>query len=252
MLHKQLQQKFPLFFHYTVFQLTSSIALLAIQRVLPGQYFYAFWAVTAVRVGFSFMVIHEIFVYAIRPYAGLRDLANLAFRWGAVLMAVITIVVGFSTTVSASLGAVSAIIALERSVRLMQCGMLLFIFLATSHLGIRWRNIGNGIALGFGIFAVTDLVTASAIAHFGKNGGALFSIVRSGMYLASVTVWLGYVVAPQPAHERVEGVYRPLIDRWNQAALSIISARTPMAVDHTYLSDIEKAVENVLAKSATR
>jgi hypothetical protein len=44
--------------------------------------------------------------------------------------------------------------------------------------------------------------------------------------------------------------YRPVVDRWNQAAMLLMNSGGAAPAPQTYLSDIERTVEAVLAHSS--
>src|SRR5438067_1371458 len=106
----------------------------------------------------GFLLIHEVFTYALRPYAGLRDPGKMLLRWVALLLLLVAALLAMSSSSMSSKYLVHAIVDVERLIRLMQCALLLFIFLCSSYLGITWRNFAAGVALGYGIFASVDLV----------------------------------------------------------------------------------------------
>jgi hypothetical protein len=245
---KKLRVDFPNFFNYTVFQIVSVVVLFMVYHYgSKNSYFYAYWTSTALGIGLGFAVIYEIFTYSLRPYAGLRDLGSMLFRWAAMLLVLIS---GISAAASASGSEMHrltvAISSIERSGRLMQCGLLVFVLLSCSYLGLSLRNFAAGIALGFGIFAASDLIIASVWAELGKHAGQVLSLVGSGIYNISVAGWLAYSLIPQKRRIKTGFVYRPLFDRWNQAALLVVGANAAPTSGLTYLSEIEQTVNNVL------
>lgn len=250
---KNLRQDFPLFFNYTIFQIISVALLFTIYHVSYETYFYAYWTSSAIGIFLGFAVIYEVFAYSLRPYVGLRDLGTMLFRWAALLLVLVS---GISAAASASGTELHrltfAIMSVERSVRLMQCGLLVFVLLCSSYLGLSLKNFACGIALGFGIFAATDLTILNFRTQLGSHWHQSLSLISSGVYNLSVLAWMVYGLLPQEARSRVGFVYRPLFDRWNQAALLVVGATAPLASENTYLSDIEQTVNNVLANNANR
>jgi len=254
MLKRKLRAEFPLFFTYTVFQVISFAVQYSVYHFAPDHYFDAYWTAAAVSAMLGFLVIHEVFSYAIRPYAGLRDLGKMLFRWVAMLLVLVGALVAISSSSMSAKYLVYAIVDVERAIRLMQCGLLLFIFVCSSYLGLTWKNFGAGIALGYGLFASVDLVMYSL--RFGLGGGwnQVMSTITGVAYNLSVLTWLAYSAMPEKALQRVhnEVVYRPIFDRWNQAALVLTAPMAPneeamMGGNHTYLTEIERAVDDIMA-----
>src|SRR5882724_10740417 len=86
MLRRKLRAEFPFFFTYTVFQVISFAVQYGIYHFSPDNYFNVYWTAAALSAMLGFLVIHEVFTYAIRPYPGLRDLGKMLFRWVALLL----------------------------------------------------------------------------------------------------------------------------------------------------------------------
>lgn len=249
-----LRQSFPHFFNYNIYQILSSVALFILLSTRAPQktYFIAFWTSNAVSMLLGLAVIQEAFSYAIRPYAGLRELSVTLFRWVALLMVLVGAVIAASMSGSSLSKMTWAIVTMERSTRLLQCGLLLFLFVCSSHLGIKLRNFVCGIALGFGIFAVTDLMIATMQPRMGPMWMSTLNLIRSGVYVLAATIWCSYSALPKLAQERVKNdfTFEPVLDRWNQAAMLVMTPATAaIASDHTYISDIDKAVQDVMEKN---
>src|SRR5207237_697352 len=139
------------------------------------------------------------------------------------------------------------------SVRLIQCGLLLFFLMFSNYLGLPMKNFACGIAFGFGIFATGDMLIFSLKSQMSMYYHGTISVLSSALYNISVLVWLGYSMLPETANKRLQLQYQPLFDRWNQAAMTVMSTHTGggtqrVAMDHTYLSDIEQVVDNVLRR----
>jgi hypothetical protein len=129
---------------------------------------------------------------------------------------------------------------------------LLFVVLFASDLGLSLRNFACGIAIGFGIFAATDLTLFSLRAQLGTEWNRTISLITSAAYNISALTWMGYSLLPQTALKRNEVVFQPLFDRWNQAALSVVSGKSAPIEQPAYLTEIEQAVEDILQKGARK
>ena len=87
MVKKRYSGEYPAFFAYTVYQAASAFILFGIWRYTGySTYYYAYWTVSALGVLLSFLVMHEIFVDAFRPYEALRDLGAMLFRWSGLIL----------------------------------------------------------------------------------------------------------------------------------------------------------------------
>lgn len=254
MVKRKLNHTFPMFFTYAVFQVLSNIALFIASKTSYQNYFFAYWVSTCLSIIVGFLVIHEIFEYAIRPYAGLRDLARMMFHWVALVLLLVSGIIGFTSPGGSTEHLVLALVNLERGIRMMQVGMLLFIAVFSTRLGLTWRDLPCGIALGFGIFACTDLTMYSLRAQLGPSWNLALSKITSSAYAISALTWLSFTLLPQAARIRVTVPFQPVFDRWNQAALSISGAgggaQTAMPADQpAYLTDLQATVDNILKKT---
>lgn len=255
MLRRKLRAEFPFFFTYTAFDVVSFFVLYSVYHLAPNSYFKAYWTMSALSSIQGFLVIYEVFTYAIRPYAGLRDLGKVLFRWVAMLVVLAGSLMAISSTGMSGRYLMAAITEMERAVRLMQCGLLLFIFCCSNYLGLTWRNFAAGTALGYGIYASTSLVGFSLRVQFGSRWDSTLSTITTVSYAVCALIWLAYSAMPEKALQRVhnEVVYRPIFDRWNQAALVLTAPMAPneaamMGGGHTYLTEIERAVDDIMAQ----
>jgi hypothetical protein len=253
MYRRKLHERFPMFFTYAIFQVVSNLCLFLASSTSYRNYFYAYWVSTCLSIIIGFLVIHEIFEYAIRPYTGLRDLARMMFHWVALVLLLVSGIIGFTSPGSNADHLVMALVNLERGIRLMQCGMLLFIAVFAARLGLTWRDLPCGIALGFGIFACTDLTMYSLRVQLGPEWNLAVSRITTSAYALSAMIWMSFTLLPQAARVRIEVPFQPVFDRWNQAALSISgnsAAHTLMPGDQpAYLSDLQERVENIMKQS---
>src|SRR5260370_41727185 len=104
----------------------------------------------------GFVVIHEVFNTAFRPFVALRDLSGIIFRWACIVLLVIAIVMAITSGSLYHLP--QEILAVERGVFLMQGGLLLFLLMYSSRLGMTWKQHGFVISLGLGVNASSHLV----------------------------------------------------------------------------------------------
>jgi len=79
---------------------------------------------------------------------------------------------------------------LDRTVSLVQCGLVLILFVFSTYFGLSWRNYAFGSGLGLGIFASVQLGLVTLMAHVGMlESVALFDIVGFVAYDSCVLIW---------------------------------------------------------------
>lgn len=201
------------FFAYMIAQIFEFIVLYPAQNSRTA-YFYAYCFTSAVSLGLGFAVIHEIFLDVFRPYHTLRDLGSVLFKWAGLVMLLVAVIVSASGQATHREPIVDAAIILQRSTRVVQCGLILFLLLFSKYLGISWRQRSFGIALGFGFYATIELsvVALRLGAHISE---AVLTLIIMSAYVVSICIWIGYSV--MHAVMRDDAVMLLRSQRWEQS-----------------------------------
>jgi hypothetical protein len=242
------RKRFPMFWTYTLYQVLLTVTLMVFYQLGQMEYFFAYWAGAAVSAFLGFAVIYECFSQAMQPYETLRDLGRLLFRWAAIVMGI----VGFVFVLSTPSGTehtlfVQNILILERAIRIVQCGMLLLLYLFSHHVGITWRNQLFGVVLGFGVYASLNLLMFSLRARFGEDWNSGAAVMNSLSYLLTTGLWAGYMLAPAAERTLVRREAPLILERWN-TELAAISH--PLPVRGAFLPGLEEAVSRVMTRGA--
>lgn len=218
MLRRGLLRQFKFFFGYILTQLVSfSIVFSAFVWHSYSATFYLYWCTNAISVTFGFLVIHEVFVDVFRFFHTLRDLGTVLFKWAGLVMLLVAGVVSVSTNSSEMAPWMQAIITSQRCVRMIQVGMVLFLLFFAHYLGVSRRQHSFGIALGFGSFAVIELILICS--WIGNHlSGPWMSIANMAAYNCSLALWLSYVAIKRPARDTVS-LLQP--QRWEQSLSDI-------------------------------
>lgn len=261
MLWRGLHRNFKFFFGYILTQLITFAVVFPAYWYKSSALFYLFWTCDALSVAFGFAVIHEVFVDVFRLFHTLRDLGTVLFKWAGLVMLLVAGVVSVSTNSSEMTPWIQAIITSQRCVRIIQVGMVLFLVFFARYVGISRRQQSFGIALGFGSFAVIELVLISS--WVGKHLGdpTVISLLNMAAYNGSLLVWLGYASLKSPARDVSLSLLQP--QRWEQSLSDIhhplpADSLIPMfegmvdrALSRTH-QDLPVAEENRVAATATR
>jgi hypothetical protein len=251
MLRHRLRDEFATFFHYTVLQIISSVGLVPLYRNSHSPsgyatYFYTYWALAAMSSFLGFGVIYEIFKNAFKPFQALRDFAGIMFRWATLVLLLVAAILAFSNSDPSNGRWITAILSLERSVLVMQAGMLLFLMLFASRLGMTWKHHGFGVSLGFGIYASGQLVISTLFSQLGAPFASAYTLLQSVLYAAMVTIWLVYLASPEPARVAVEALFapKPVLERWNDVLL-----QRNLQPQSAFLTSLERIVDDVMTRS---
>lgn len=248
---RKLRAEFPVFFRYSLFCVAGCVITLIPFVFYCPQYFYVYWSLTAVTMVLEFAVLYELLVNALKPYSALIDLGKMLFRWAAVFLVLAALLTALATAGSGSHKMVAAMELLQRTVRLMQCGLLLLFFGLEKRLGLTWRTHSMSIALGLGIYAGVDLSTTYLIDRLPAMAW-FFEVLTTVVYLGAASLWAYSLAKPEPVRSNVlESPRRLIFQRWNEALLTH-SVRGEMAFAaggmESFLPGVEQTVERVLAR----
>jgi hypothetical protein len=240
---RKLHKQFPVFFLFLLAQVVNFVVIFPLWRTGNyGLYFGPFWLGEAVNAVLGFKVIHEIFLDVFRPYHTLKDLGTLLFKWAGVVMLLVSVVVAFSNSFDQS-PLVHALTTLQRSVRIVQLGLILFLLLFSRFLGVSWKQISFGISLGFGLFAGVELLLY-ALNSGGFVKQALLNVINMATFNVAIFVWLGYSLSRKAL--RVTAANHLQTQRWEQGLADL---QTPMASD-SLIPMFEGMVERAFSRSS--
>ena len=238
-----LFKKFRFFFAYIVTQIvTFAVYFPAYFWLSYSAAFYVSWIFLAISVALGFLVIHEVFVDVFRLFHTLRDLGTVLFKWAGLVMLLVAGVVSLSTNSMQTAPWMQAIITSQRSVRIIQVGMVLFLLFFAHYVGVSRRQHSFGIALGFGSFAVIELILVSS--WVGNHvGGAVFNLMNMIAYNCSLLLWLGYVAVKRPARDSALSLLQP--QRWEE---SLSDIHHPLPAD-SLIPMFEGMVDRALSRT---
>jgi len=243
MFSRGLHRKFKFFFGYILVQLVTFSVVFPAYWHSYSAAFYLYWVCDALSVAFGFAVIHEIFVDVFRAFHTLRDLGTVLFKWAGLVMLLVAGVVSVSTNSSQVAPWMQAIITSQRCVRMIQVGMVLFLLFFAHYVGVSRRQHSFGIALGFGAFAVIELVLISS--WIGKHLGdsMVLGVLNMTAYNGTLMVWLGYVAVKSPSRDVSLSLLQP--QRWEQ---SLSDIHHPLPAD-SLIPMFEGMVDRALSRT---
>lgn len=241
LLRRGLHKDYPWFFSYTILSVIGDPVLAGVQAYSETAYYYGYYVNLALCILLSFAVLQEVFKDAFRPYEALRDLSVILFRWSALVVLLVGVMWAVNTAQTANKDVMMDVILLaDRSLRLMQCGLVFFLLLFSEYLGIPHRSMLFGISLGFGFFAAVNMLVATGASQHSTVSSAMLSRVNSCAYLLSVMIWLGFAFASAPSPSKVAALARS--QDWNSA---LQEARVTPPAD-SILDTMDRTVERLL------
>jgi hypothetical protein len=195
-----LHKEFPAFFCYAIFEAAGGGILYAIDispSVSGPVYWWSFFFFLVIEIFVKFVVIGEVFTHLLRRYSPLGKLAKvLISAVGIILVFTATIIAAYANPTSFWL--ISATRILGRSVNVVLCGLIVFIFVFAAHFHLRWPRPVFGITLGFGIVASAYLAHWALMADWllGQKS-YLLDFVIMAMYQVCVLIWFYYLLVRQ-------------------------------------------------------
>jgi len=240
MVRRKLHREYPIFTTFAAMQAAIFATDFYFYHRSLHLYFYSYYATAAVGVLLSFGVLYEVFGEVFRPFADLRELGRVLFRWAAVVLTLAALLLAANgPRMAGSTPLFTTVMNLMRSVEVMQCGLVLLMLLCSRYLGITLRHRVFGVALGFGIIAAIDLLVVALLTNYGQAAARFVQITKMLAFNSSAVLWLGYVYAGKV--ERTPTKQFAHAEQWNYA---LATAMNPGS-NAPALPFIENAVERV-------
>jgi hypothetical protein len=243
MYRRKLHKDFPFFYAFIVFQILIFLVEFPVYEMsLYRAYFCAFWLTTALNLILEFKIIHEVFLDVFRPYHALKDLGTALFKWAALIMVLVSAVF-ISTNTSWSDPVGRNILVLQRCVQVIQCGMVLFLLAFCRPLGVSWRRQSFGVAVGFGVWAGSELISY-ALYFGGHLSNDALNIISMTAFNICVMSWTVYSVLNR--REVAATVLVP--QRWDSALMDLHSQSEPESL----IPMFEHMVDRAFSKTQDR
>ena len=252
MLRRNLRKQYPFFFKYLIAYVAVCAVGIAAYLFSGDAYFYAYWILTIALMAIELCVIYEVLANTLKSYSALVDLAKILFQWAALFLFLMALITALATTGAQTTKMEAAMSVVDRSIRLMQCGLLLFLLVFETKLGVSWRNYGMSIAIGTGVYAAADLsITYLKVLSIGSC--AVLDTIGGLTYIAIVGFWGCVLTMREPAPKSIlDTPSRLIFQRWNEALMStpLIArkAQAAFAPVESFLPGVEQTVERVMAR----
>ena len=224
MARRGLVRRMPWFFIYTVWVMATSLVELPFYlearaaRSISPAYFYLNSTVEVVSVGLGFLVVYEVFTRVFQPYETFRRWAPALFRWCGVGLLLLGSAGAMLFAPDGGLKVVAGLLVLERTLRVVQVGLLLLVLITSRYLHISWNLNVLGVAMGFGMYAAVAIVCTTLQAQNGPVAFWALNLISATAYTCAVMIWVAYFLVRQPAAE--PNKVMPTItevEQWNHA-----------------------------------
>ncbi|MBZ5522784.1 MAG: hypothetical protein LAP21_11150 [Acidobacteriia bacterium] len=253
MVRKNLRKSFPVFFSYSIFYAVSPVIGFMICGFAPDHFDNSVWVASAITAALTFGVLYEVFKTVMKPYSAVIDLGRLLFGWAAAFLLLVACVTGAATVGSQHDKVTAGLQLVDRTILLIECGLLMLLVFLEKRMGLSWRSHGMAIALGLGISAAVDLCVSFFKMHSTVATFAQMQFVNNVVYMGVVGFWAIALWLPEAKRRTVlDSPSRLVFQRWNEVLMSTpISAQASqlaMADVDSFIPGVEKTVERIMAR----
>lgn len=218
---KKRWKSFPLFSVYLTCALIGDLVEYSLSYS-KNAYIAAYIVSETVSIGLALAVIYEIFRQLFSSHKALTRLAWLTFRLVCVLLVLLGAVVIYSHGPVGARGIVAGVVVMEEASRVVEVGLIMFLFLFSSAFGLQWRQQIFGLVLGFGIYAAVRLAATSFVPQSFVTAGILnLSIMLS--YSLTLVIWIGYMLVRERVIAVGELPKTAQLEHWNRAMMELIN-----------------------------
>lgn len=202
---RRLRPRVPLFFISCFFGLVYFLAGFASYirwsvlhpGTVSGLYYGVLVVGFALSALFEFAVLYEIADGLILSNSYLSKSLRPLLRWTAATALLVAVAISALLSRPDLARIITVFQTLAFSANLIKIGLLFTLLLFTRALGISWRSLPAGIALGFGISAAAELGASALLSELGRSGYLSMDLIRMASFHICVVVWLIYVLLPE-------------------------------------------------------
>jgi len=207
MWRRKLHKQFPIFLIFAVAIAIEQLIVYAadvIPAVSGATFWRVFWAGLLVEALVKFALIGEIFGRVFGQYDSLAKLGKRVIRGvGVALVLVATVFAAYAPIDNPRYSVISYAHILDQTIYLIECGLLLFIFVFAAYFKLAWDNASFGITLGLGVSACVHLATWAVMANGGMmDKRHLLDFLNMATYHVCVLIWFYYLLIPQKSIAR--------------------------------------------------
>jgi hypothetical protein len=202
MWRRKIYRQFPVFLVFAVAiaveQLTLCVADV-LPSVRPTTWWYMFWAGLLVEALLKFSLIGEIFSSVFGLYPSLARLGKLLISGVGLVLTLLAVVAAAYTPKDNVYWIVSGAHILQQTIYMIQCGLILFLFVFAAYFKLHWGRFPFGIALGLGVSACVHLATwgLMASANFPDHYRVSLDFLNMATDHICALIWVYYLLLPQ-------------------------------------------------------
>jgi len=223
LVRRRFYEQFPVFSLFTAWAVIQGATLLAMDRGASGESYYQTYVVGAVGGAIlSFGVVYELYRRILRDYPLLSAVGNSLYRWAVLLLVATGLLLAWAAPAAGEGKLIATFYILQRTARLLQCGLLVFLFVFARSFNLSWRDRAFGIALGFGITATVSLANATIRSQIETisptQSKDILNLISQVSDAVAAGIWIAYALARKGAGRASPGPPLPRhdLESWNQ------------------------------------
>lgn len=193
---------FPVFFAYLVFEAIEMLTLYGMD-VLPSVSVSAYWFACCIGLileGFiRLAVMGELFFHLLRSRPAIAKVGGrLITGAGAILVLLATLAAAYAPVDTQQFAIGYRAHILQQTLYMIECGLILFLFVFAAFFRLTWGRATLGIGLGRGISSSVHLATWAVMANGGlPHSRYLLDFLNMATYHVCVLIWFYYLLVPQ-------------------------------------------------------
>src|ERR1700678_212663 len=199
---KGLHKQFPVFLAYLISSALVELLLYALDispRVSDHTFWIAFCCGLIAEGLLKFAVIGELFRNLFGKWSALAKLGNQIISGvGALLVVLATLAAAYAPIDNPKFTIVSRAHILEQTFYIVQCGLVVSLFLLAAHFKLTWEPRSFGIAFAFAIIWSEHMATWAIIVSGALlDKRYLLDFLNMATYQLCVLIWCYYLLVPQ-------------------------------------------------------
>jgi hypothetical protein len=220
---RRLKEQFPVFLIFAVLSATQQLTLYAAD-ILPWVSGETFWRIDSISllidVLLKFVLIAELFSRLFGLYPSIAQTSRSFVRGAGATLVLVATVIAINSRSDSTYLAISRTHLLGQTGFIIECGLVLLLFLFAGYFRLSWDRASFGVALGLGISASVHLATWAAMANsnLSVHGRILLDFVNMATYHVCVLIWSYYLLVLSKKVSRPGGPPPPehSLEVWNR------------------------------------
>jgi len=216
---KGMWKTFPWFTAYCAWDFLETVVFYFLAGH-PG-YLSLYPIAESISILLGLAIVYEIFNHLLSMHSALRRLAKMVFRGAVILLLLLAGAVVYIHLPFNFADVRMALMSMEEAARVLEVGLLLFLFIFSSTFGLHWRQHEFGIALGLGILAVAKL-TAVTVVQYALSAVGMINLAFLIAIDLSFLLWTSYLLVPERVVSGAVVPDRTQLEQWNEAIMELI------------------------------